>query len=216
MSKVLIGVTGNIASGKSLVARMLQEKGCALVDADVVAHDLYGTDRALVKQIVDEFGPEVASTSGVINRQRLGSLVFGKPEAMAALNRIVHPVLITTIRERVLSSFRVLSWVVLDAALLIELGVAEEMDYLIFVSGSEESRLERLMERSHLSRDEAMARINSQMPEEGKRQYADFIIGNDKSQEYLQEQVDAVWEEILERESQEGDKWGRHQKRHLH
>lgn len=205
MARCVIGVTGNIASGKSETARLLQEKGCALVDADAVAHELYGWDRALVQRIAGEFGPDVLWSDGSLNRKRLGSLVFGRPDALAALNRIVHPVLVVAIRERILSAQRIMNRVVLDAALIIELGFAKEVDYLVLVSASTAVRKERLMARSGLSEDEALRRIESQMPEEAKLAQADFVIRNETTREYLREQVDALWDEILARETAHGE-----------
>jgi dephospho-CoA kinase len=197
LARLIIGVTGNIASGKSETARLLQQKGCALVDADAVAHELYGYDRALVQQLGAEFGQDVLLSNGTLNRKKLGSLVFGRPEAMAALNRIVHPALINAIRERIRSSQRVMTRLVLDAALIVELGFAKEVDHLVFVSASVPVRLARLMERSGLTTDEAMRRIDSQMPEESKLQHADYVIKNETTKEYLAEQVDALWEDII-------------------
>lgn len=203
MSRLILGVTGNIASGKSETARLLQRKGCALVDADAVAHELYGYDRMLVQQIGAEFGQDVVWTNGTLNRAKLGSLVFGRPEAMAALNRIVHPALIAAIRERIRSSLRVMNRIVLDAALIVELGFAPEVDYLVLVSASVPVRLKRLMERSSLTEDEAMRRIESQIPEEAKLQHADFVIKNETTRDYLHEQVDALWEELRLRDREE-------------
>ncbi len=200
MDKFILGVTGNIASGKSETARLLQQKGCALVDADVVAHELYGYDRTLVEQLAAEFGPDILMSNRALNRKKLGALVFGRPDAMATLNRIVHPALIQALRERIMSSRRVMNRLVLDAALIIELGFAKEVDYLVFVSASPEVRLARLMERSNLSEDDALRRIESQMPEESKIQHADFVIKNETTREYLQDQVDALWEELALRE----------------
>jgi dephospho-CoA kinase len=139
-----------------------------------------------------------------LNRGKLGSLVFGRPEAMAALNRIVHPVLIGAIRDRIRSSLRVMNRVVLDAALIVELGFAADLDYLVLVSASVPVRLKRLMERSNLTEDEAMRRIESQIPEEAKLQHADFVIKNETTRGYLQEQVDALWEELMLREREDG------------
>jgi len=201
LARLIIGVTGNIASGKSETARILQQKGCALVDADAVGHELYGYDRALVQQLAAEFGQDVLLSNGSLNRKKLGSLVFGRPEAMATLNRIVHPALINAIRERIRSSQRVMNRLVLDAALIIELGFAKEVDYLVFVSASVEVRLKRLMERSGLTEEEAMRRIDSQMPEESKLPHADFVIKNETTREYLVDQVDALWDEIGARDS---------------
>jgi dephospho-CoA kinase len=205
MGRIIIGVTGNIASGKSATARLLQEKGCALVDADVVAHELYGYDHALVRQLGHEFGQDIVWSNGMLDRKKLGSLVFGRPDAMAALNRIVHPALINAIRERIRSSQRVMNRLVLDAALIIELGFAKEVDYLVLVSASIPVRLERLRERSGFTEEEAMRRIESQIPEESKLQHADFVIKNETTKEYLREQIDALWDEIMARETSQGE-----------
>lgn len=204
MSKCVIGVTGNIASGKSETARLLQRKGLALVDADAVTHELYGWDRALVQRIAGEFGRDVLWSDGSLNRKKLGSMVFGKPDALASLNRVVHPALVAAVRERIHSSQRIMNRVVLDAALIIELGFAKEVDYLVLVSASVPTRLVRLMARSGLTEDEARRRIDSQVPEEAKLPHADFVIKNETTREYLEEQVDALWDEILVRESQPG------------
>jgi dephospho-CoA kinase len=196
MSRLILGVTGNIASGKSLVARMFHEKGCALVDADKVAHELYAAHPALVRQVAQEFGDDVLHPDGTLNRKRLGSKVFGDPAALASLNRIVHPHLHVALRERVFSSLRVLNRVVVDAALIVEWGLQREADDLVLVTAPEPLRLARLMERDGLSRDEAERRIRSQMPEEEKRPFAGHEIINTGSQEELQARVDAVWTKI--------------------
>ncbi len=194
MTRLIIGVTGNVASGKSLVARRFQEKGCALVDADKVAHELYANNRTLVQQLATEFGPEVADPRGGLNRKRLGALVFGDPAALAILDRIVHPHLLVAIRERILSASRVLNRVVLDAALIVEWGARPEMNRLVLVTAPESQRIQRLMERDGFTREEAERRICSQMPEAEKRPHADFEIANDAGPEELTIKADAVWE----------------------
>jgi dephospho-CoA kinase len=157
-----------------------------------------------VQRIAGEFGQDVLWSDGSLNRKKLGSMVFGKPDAMAALNRVVHPALVAAIRERIHSSQRIMNRVVLDAALIIELGFAKEVDYLVLVSASVETRLVRLMARSGLTEDEARRRIESQVPEEAKLPHADFVIKNETTREYLEEQVEALWDEILAREAQPG------------
>jgi dephospho-CoA kinase len=203
VARLILGVTGNVASGKSAVARMLHEKGCALVDADKVAHELYAAHPALVRQVAQEFGDEFVHPDGTLNRKRLGSRVFGDPAALAALNRIVHPHLVVALRERVFSALRVMNRVVVDAALIVEWGAHREADALVLVTAPEPLRLARLMERDGLSQDEAERRIRSQMPEEEKRPYAGFEIVNTGSHEDLQRQVDEVWEKIEAAEKEE-------------
>jgi len=196
VSRFILGVTGNIASGKSEVARHFQEKGCALVDADKVAHELYAGNHSLVLQLAAEFGGEILHPDGGLNRKRLGAMVFGDPHALAALDRIVHPHLLVALRERVFSALRVMNRVVLDAALIVEWGVQSELDCLVLVTAREEVRRQRLMERDMLSRDEAERRIRSQLSEIEKRPFADFEIANDSDHEALMHKADAVWEAV--------------------
>ena len=196
MSRIILAVTGNIASGKSTAARMFHEKGCALVDADKVAHELYVALPSLVRQIAQEFGTDVLHPDGSLNRKRLGARVFGDPAALAALDRLVHPHLLVALRERVFSALRVMNRVVLDAALIVEWGAQREADALILVTAPEPLRLARLMERDGLSRDEGEKRLHSQMPEEQKRAFAGYEIINTGSLEDLQRQVDEVWAKI--------------------
>ncbi len=196
MSRILIGVTGNIASGKSLVARRFQEKGCALIDADKVAHELYAGNRTLVQQLAAEFGPEIVLPGGVLDRKRLGARVFGDPESLATLNRIVHPHLLVAVRERIFSASRVMTRVVLDAALIVEWGTQREMDHLVLVTAPEGLRRQRLMERDGLSEAEAARRIGSQMPEDQKRPFADHEIANEGGLPELTQRADAVWETL--------------------
>ena len=201
--RFILAVTGNIASGKSLVARMFHEKGCALVDADKVAHELYVAQPSLVRQVAQEFGEEILHPDGTLNRKRLGARVFGDPAALATLNRIVHPHLLVALRERVFSALRVLNRVVVDAALIVEWGAHREADALVLVTAPEPLRLARLMERDGLSHDEAERRIRSQMPEEEKRPFAGYEIANTGSHEDLQRQVDEVWAKIEAKEAEE-------------
>ncbi len=201
MSRLIIGVTGNIASGKSLVARYFHEKGCALVDADKVAHELYATNRGLVQQLAAEFGPEIQFLDGSLNRKRLGAMVFGDQQALLLLNRIIHPHLLIAVRERVFSALRILNRVVLDAALIVEWGAQREVDRLILVSCPEPLRKERLMERDGLTSDEAERRIRSQLPESEKRPFADFEIKNDTDSQSLYHKADEVWAAIESQDS---------------
>jgi dephospho-CoA kinase len=201
VSRLILGVTGNTASGKSLVAQLFREKGCALIDADKIAHGLYASNPSLVRQITLEFGEDVLHPDGSLNRKRLGQRVFGDPLALAALNRLVHPHLLIELREQILTTLKVMNNVVVDAALIVEWGIQREFDHLVMVTSPAPQRLIRLMERDGLSRDEAEARIRSQMPEEEKRKSAEFVIENDGDEEGLRGKVDAVWADIVARQN---------------
>src|SRR5690606_1306030 len=126
-----IAVTGNIASGKSLVAELLRGKGCALVNADKVAHALYEANPALVREVARAFGDEVLRQDGTLDRARLGSIVFGSVSALETLNALVHPHLLTAVREEIISARRVMNRVVLAAALIYEWGIQDEFDHVI-------------------------------------------------------------------------------------
>jgi dephospho-CoA kinase len=193
---LLIAVTGNIASGKSLVAGLFREKGCALVDADKVAHALYAASPALVREIGHAFGDGVLRADGTLDRARLGERVFGNPAALEALNRLVHPHLLTALREEIRSARKVMNRVVVDAALIVEWGIREEFDHLVLVTAPESLRLDRLMARTGLSREEAEARIRSQMPQDEKRPFADFVIENSGTEDELREKAEEVWERV--------------------
>jgi dephospho-CoA kinase len=201
VSRLILGVTGNTASGKSLVAQLFREKGCALIDADKIAHGLYASNPSLVRQITLEFGEDVLHPDGSLNRKRLGQRVFGDPLALAALNRLVHPHLLIELREQILTTLKVMNNVVVDAALIVEWGIQREFDHLVMVTSPAPQRLIRLMERDGLSRDEAEARIRSQMPEEEMRKSAEFVIENDGDEEGLRGKVDAVWADIVARQN---------------
>ena len=125
-----------------------------------------------------------------------GQRVFGDPAALAALNRLVHPHLLIALREQIISARKVMNNVVVDAALIFEWGIQREFDHVVLVVAPESDRLARLMTRDGLSRDEAEARIRSQMPEEEKRKLAGLVIENDGDGEALRVKVDEVWEKL--------------------
>jgi dephospho-CoA kinase len=191
-----LAVTGNIASGKSLAAEMLRAKGCALIDADKVAHGLYAANPALVRELAHAFGDDILRQDGTLDRARLGAAAFGSPGALKTLNTLVHPHLLTALREEIVSARRVMNRVVVDAALIFEWGIQDEFDHVILVTAPEDLRLTRLQARTGLSRDDALARIRSQMPEGEKRKLAEHVIENAGSEEALQAKVDAVWERV--------------------
>jgi dephospho-CoA kinase len=191
-----IAVTGNIASGKSMVAELLREKGCALIDADKVAHGLYLANPSLVRELAHAFGDEILKQDGTLDRARLGSIVFRSPDALKTLNTLVHPHLVTAVREEILTARRVMNRVVVDAALIFEWGIQDEFDHVILVAAPEELRITRLQSRTGLSHDDALARIRSQLPEEEKRTLAEVVIENTGSEQELEAKVDEVWVRI--------------------
>jgi dephospho-CoA kinase len=197
----IIGLTGNIASGKSSVADMFEKLGAKTIDADRVARSVVEPHKPAWKEIVEKFGSEVLNPDGTIDREKLGEIVFNNEDKRSLLNDITHPRILEEIKEFIESSRNEEnSIVIIEAALIVEKGgwLRDIVESLIVVSANEESRIERLMERNGYTRDEALSRINSQMPSAEKEKHGDFIIDNSGSTEATESQVISVWDKIKE------------------
>ncbi|MBI5167113.1 MAG: dephospho-CoA kinase [candidate division NC10 bacterium] len=195
-----VGLTGGISSGKTTVARMFARLGAMVLDADRMAHELMQPGGSVYKEIVATFGREILNGKGAIDRSKLGALAFGDPEQRKKLDDIVHPVLAARMaeeRERIRRSGKA-KLLVVEAALLIESGFYRRFDKIILVTAPEEAQIQRLQERSHLDREEAFARLRSQMSLEEKIPYAHYLIDNSGSLEETVEQVKKVYRELVE------------------
>ena len=173
-----VGLTGSIAVGKSYVASAFGDLGCHVLDADQTAREAVSPGSAGLETVVKEFGVEVLNPDGTLNRQRLGTIIFADEEKRQKLNHILHPFIIARqdeiMREWERDDPNGIG--IIDAALMIESGGYRRFDKLIVVHCRPEVQLERLMLRNGLSRDEAQARIDAQMPQAEKQRYADFLI----------------------------------------
>ena len=194
---LLVGLTGNIGSGKSTVARMLAWKGATVIDADVLARRAVDPGTPAYDRIVGRWGQSVLSPDDYLDRDALRGIVFGDPGELEALNEIVHPEvermrdsLVEEARER---GDRV---VVCDIPLLFEKRLADRFELIILVDAPRPLRLERLVRDRGLRETEAMDMIAAQMPAELKRAGADIIIDNDSTLEELQRRVDDAWAEL--------------------
>jgi len=195
-----VGLTGSIAVGKSFVASVFEELGCHLLDADVTAREvvLPGTDG--LTAIVDRFGNEVLQKDGTLDRQYLGSLVFGNEVFRKDLNSILHPRIIER-QDQMLKQWEQndpdgIS--IVDAALMIESGGYKRFDKLVVVHCRPEVQLERLMLRNGLSREDAQQRIDSQMPQEEKQKFADYLIDTSDGFEPARQRTQQVYEQLVE------------------
>lgn len=188
---VVAGLTGGIASGKSTVGRMLGEAGARLVDADRIAREVVERGRPAWQGIVDHFGRDILDDDENIDRLRLGEIIFHEPAEQAALNAIVHPAVFAEMERQILEIGRdnPRAVVLLDVPLLFETGMDQGLADVIVVYVPEEVQLERLMARNGFSRDDALARIRSQMPIEEKRLRGTCIIDNGGSLEQTRRQV---------------------------
>jgi len=191
---LLIGLTGNIASGKSTVARLLAERGATVIDSDLLARRAVELGTPAYEEIVRRWGTDVVAPDGMLDRARLREIVFDDHDSLEELNRIVHPE-VNRLRERLVSEARRRGdrVVVCDIPLLFEKHLAAEFDRILLVDAPRPIRLERLVRERGLGETEAMDMIAAQMPAELKRARADFIIDNDATLSALERRVEDVW-----------------------
>ncbi|MCM8747839.1 dephospho-CoA kinase [Thermomicrobiaceae bacterium CFH 74404] len=190
----VIGLTGNIACGKSLVLRALAELGAETIDADQVAREVMSRGSPVLEDVVLAFGPEVMNPDGSLDRRALARIVFSDPEQLARLESIVHPPVVELIRRRVAESRSPV--VVIDAIKLFEAGLAGDCDEVWVVTCKPEQQLARLMARDRIGEDEALLRIRAQPPQEEKVRRADRVIDNSGAIEETIAQVRAAWEAL--------------------
>jgi len=173
-----VGLTGSIAVGKSFVLGVLSELGCHVIDADAVARQVVLRGSPGLKAVTEAFGEEIVKSDGSLDRAKLGEIVFADEAKRQQLNSILHPFIIAA------QDAQLHDWeqqdpkaiAVVDAALMVESGGYRRFDKLIVVHCRPDAQLERLMRRNKLSRAEAEQRIATQMPQEEKKRYADYLI----------------------------------------
>ncbi len=195
---IIVGLTGGIASGKSLVARVFKDLGAQVIDADKIVHGLLEPGQLAWEEVCAYFGSGIELPDKNIDRRKLGEIVFGDPEKRAWLNQCLHPKVfeVFTTQIRHLRARQPGAIAVLDAALLIETGYHKKMDKVVVVFADEEQQMKRLMERDHFSRTQAMARIRSQMPLGEKRRHADYVIVNTGNRTDTEQQAKSVFAEL--------------------
>jgi len=196
----VIGLTGGIGSGKSTVSDMLRAQGAAVVYADQVGHEVYRPGTAVWDEVVAAFGRQVLTAEGEIDRRKLGGIVFADPEARRRLNAITHPPMRRLMAERLDELRRQgVRVAVLEAALLIEASWVDLTDEVWLTLAPSAVAAERLMQRSGLSREEAEARIASQLSNEERLGHANVVIDTDCSLEEVARRVDELWEGLMAR-----------------
>jgi dephospho-CoA kinase len=195
---LLVGLTGGIASGKSLVTRVFRDKGAHIVDADRIVHELLAPDGAACSGVAEHFGGTIRLPDGSIDRRKLGDIIFNHPEERAWLNRCIHPRVFEAYSHQVrhISERQPDAIIVLDAALLIETGYHKKMDKLVVVYATQQDQVKRLMERDRFTLEQSLARISSQMPLDEKRRYADHVIENTGTREDTERQAREVYEKL--------------------
>jgi len=177
----LVGVTGGIGSGKSVVCRAFEELGREVLWADDLAREITNHDTTVIKRVRQVFGPSSYTPEGLLDRKVVAARAFSDPAAMKRLDAIVHPVVFKAITTRVsqLPPERQHPYVIVEAALIYESGMDEQLEYVIVVHAEEETRINRVMRRDNCTREEVLRRIASQMTQDEKVKRADFVIRND-------------------------------------
>lgn len=190
---IVVGLTGNIGCGKSTVSNILKKLGVSIIDADIVSREIL-LDTKVLNLIFDTFGNSIKNTDNTLNRKKLGDIVFNDEKELIKLNNITHP----KIKENILNQIKNIKndIVVIDAALLIEANYLDIVDKIILVVCDESLQIKRILERDLFTKEEVIKRINSQMPQDKKREFANYIIDNSFSLYKLEDEVKKILVDI--------------------
>ena len=196
---LIVALTGGIASGKSIVAKILEELGCYIHNADKIAHDLMELEKPAWKKIVAHFGLKILNEDKTINRSRLGKIIFSDEKERHFLNELIHPLVLEKKKEVInrLEKEGHYNIFISEAALTIEAGFAEFFDKIIMTYCKKEVQIKRLMERDGISRKQTIKIIKSQMQPQEKLKYADYIIDTSGSLQSTVEQTERVYRNLM-------------------
>ena len=187
---LVLGLTGNIGCGKSSLSNIFKEEfNLDIIDADIISRNIF-EDKILLKKVFDEFGDFIKNDDGSLNRKKLGNIVFNDDSKLITLNNITHP----RIKEEILKSIKLIekenkNIAIIDAALLVEGNYLDVLDKLLVICCDEETQIQRIMKRDCCSKSDAISRINSQLSQKEKMNYADYIIDNSGTYEELKEKA---------------------------
>ncbi len=195
MMPTVIGLTGGVGSGKSLVCEHLRKLGAPVIDADQICHELLALDEVVKEEVRGAFGEGVFDSTGKIERHKLGKIVFSDTGRRKVLEEILHPRIGEELWKR--AKRFIGETVVLEIPLLIETGAHQLVDIVVVVYATFAQQIKRLMERDGLSRKEALPYCQAQMPLEEKVSYAHYVINNTGPQEETQDQVRRFYQEVI-------------------
>ncbi|MBI3160995.1 MAG: dephospho-CoA kinase [Chloroflexi bacterium] len=193
--KFVIGLTGNIATGKSVVRRMLEHLGAYTIDADALTHRAYAKGAPGYQKVLDQFGKWLVDKDGEIDRAKLGNLVFNDSEAMNQLETIVHPLVVQAVEMLIKRAAQPV--VAVEAIKLLEGNLRKMCDSIWVTNAPEEVQVERLMRKRNLTREQALERIHAQSAQSAKVAAANIVITNTGSYDDLWKQVSAAWKEVV-------------------
>lgn len=188
----MIGLTGGIASGKSVVARYLESLGAVLIDADQLSREVVAKGTEGLAEIAEVFGRDILTENGDLNRPALGALIFADEQKRETLNSIVHPRVRAESARRIAEAPRG-SVIVQDIPLLVETGQSKNFDKVLVVQAPLEERIRRMVEDRGMTRDAALSRIEAQASDAERAEVADVVLDNSTTIESLLEQVDDFW-----------------------
>ena len=193
-----IGLTGGIGSGKTTVAKLLEELGAHVIHADSVGHEVYLPGTSGCGALIAAFGPEIVAADGTIDRKRLGAIVFSDPTQLKRLNAIVHPLIFDEIKRRItaLRAQGLARPIVVEAAILVEASWLPLVDEVWLVSATPESVVERLSSQRGLDAEDVRRRVAAQLQDAERRRHAHVVIENTGSIDALRGRVDAAWQQL--------------------
>jgi len=205
-----VGLTGGIASGKSVVGEMFQALGAHVVQADRIAHSLMQPGEPVYNEVIGHFGPEILNSDGTVNRAKLAETAFGsaapgegrRASRIEELNRIVHPAVIRSQDEwmNAIGQKDPHAIAIVEAALILEAGIGERFDKLVVVTCSEIQRVARFAARQKIdlesARKEVVRRMGAQLPDEEKIKAADYVIDNSGTVAETREQTRQIWQKL--------------------
>ncbi|MGE8206346.1 dephospho-CoA kinase [Heyndrickxia sp. NPDC080065] len=190
---MILGLTGGISSGKSTVSNMLSAKGYTIIDADIAAREVVNIGESAYHQIVEAFGEDILLEDKSLNRKKLGGIVFHDTEKRLLLNSIVHPAVRSYMLHKKEEAIAVgKKTVIMDIPLLFESKLTYMVDRTILVYVDQMVQLQRLMNRDQLSKEEALARMNAQMPLEEKIKLSDAVIDNNQDIDKTKKQLENI------------------------
>ncbi|MDD4767532.1 MAG: dephospho-CoA kinase [Desulfotomaculaceae bacterium] len=208
---IVIGLTGNIGSGKSTVARRLKDLGAQIIDADLVAREVVLPGTPALQEIADCFGAEFLDSTGNLDRKKMGAKVFADPQAMEKLNNITHPKIKGEVYRQIQlcqkenkngAGPRVL---VIDAPLLVEVGLEQSVNEVWMVKIDQDIQIARLTQRDGVTPEEALSRIAAQLPQDEKLKFATRVIENSGDKNETIRQVNRHWENMMKEHFRETD-----------
>lgn len=197
---LLVGLTGGIGSGKTLVASIFENLGAIIIDADILCRELVMPGQPALQEIAQTFGHDILDSAGELDRKKLASTVFQDAKRKKALEKILHPLVFAEEQRfyRAIRQQNPQALVIIDAALLIESGNYKCVDKVILVACDEENQIQRVLKRGGFNREEVIDRIRSQMALAEKKKFADYIIENDSTEEHLRESVQKLSQNLFE------------------